>query len=226
MITTLLAVAMLVQDAPQPSQGPLSADFPPERSLSPAHDLFYEDENKSTPEARIAIHGFGACVADGSTELASETLRSDFTNRSYRTSLRRLVRANESCFRQRGRLRSGGLLFAGAMAERLLKRNPQPLNVRLARAAMKPATPAYSPSDQIAICVVRGVPDETGQLLASDVGSEAEAAAVRALAPAIAACSASAAKLESNVGGLRAILATAAYRSIDSAAGSGLAQRD
>ena len=76
--------------------------------------------------------------------------------------------------RQRGRMRSANLLFAGAIAEQLLKRDPQPLNVRLARAAMKPAPAAYSDTDKMALCVVRGVPDETGSDRARDAVERVE----------------------------------------------------
>ena len=227
MSAILLALAMIVQDtAPQPDKGPLKADFPPARELTPAHDLFYEDENRSSPQARAAIHGFGACVAERSSDLAAETLRRDFTTRGYRASLQRLTRANEDCFRKHGRLRSAGLLFAGALAEQLMQRNTEPLNVRLARAALQPATRAYAVSDQVAICVVRSMPDEAGKLFATEVGGTEEAAALQALAPAVSTCSAPRRRLEANAGGLRAILATAAFRSIDGAAFAGLTRRD
>ena len=217
----LLALTMIVQNtSPQPNKGPLPADPPPAREMSPAHDLFYEDENKSSPEARAAIQRFGACVAGRSPELASETLRRDFTTRSYRAGLDRLKRANQDCFR-RGRMRSSSLLFAGAIAEELLERDRQPLNVRLARVASQPAPPAYSLTDRMAICVVRSVPDETGRLFATEVGSAEEDAAARALAPAIVACSALNRPVQVNSAGLRAILATAAFRSLNGTASAG-----
>ena len=228
MTPILLALAFVAQPAqpPEQPQEPLREEFPASRGLTPNHDLFYDDVPVSTAEARVAMQRFGGCVAQRSQPLAAETIGSDFTTQTYRSRLQRLVRANEDCFREGGRrMLSSNLLFAGAIAEALVESDAQPLNVRLARAAMQPAPRAYSTSDQVAICVVRSLPDETGRLMASEVGSTEEEAAVRALAPAVQACATSR-RLETNAAGLRAILATAAYRSINGAAATGTAQRD
>ena len=224
----LIALALTLQPEPsQPSEPPLQEDFPAARGLTPGHDLFYDDVPVSTAEARVAMQRFGACVAQRSERLAADTLGSDFTTQTYRSRLQRLVRSNEDCFREGGRrMLSSNLLFAGAIAEALVERDSQPLNVRLARAAMQPAPRAYSPGDQIAICVVRSLPDEVGRLMATGVGEPEEAAAVAALAPALAACAPPNRRVESNDAGLRAILAIAAYRSINGAAATGLTQRD
>ncbi len=226
MTPILLAFALVAQPPEPESPPPLQEDFPASRSLTPGHDFFYDDVPVSTAEARVAMQRFGACVAQRSGGLAAETVGSDFTTQTYRSRLQRLVRANEDCFREGGRrMLSSNLLFAGAIAEALVEADAQPLNVRLARAAMQPAPSAYSAGDRVAICVVRSLPDETGQLMATDVDSAEEEAAVRALAPVVAACSPGR-RLETNAAGLRAILATAAYRSINGAAATGTAQRD
>ena len=112
-------------------------------------------------------------------------------------------------------MRSSRLLFAGAIAERLLARDPAPLNARLVRAAARAAPPARSPSDAIAICIVRSAPDETARLFASEVASDAEAQAARALDVAVRLCSQGQRPLVTNVEGLRAMLATAAFRNVD-----------
>lgn len=229
MTPILLALAFVAQpQQPQPENPPpAQQEFPVSRRLTPAHDLFYDDVPVSSLEARVAMHRFGSCVADRSRELAENTIASDFTTRAYRSRMDRLIQANGDCFRDGGRrMRSSQLLLAGAIAEALIERDGQPLNVRLARAALQPATRAYSASDQIAICVVRSLPDEVARLMATDVGSAGEEAATVGLAPALAACSGQIRGLESNSAGLRAILATAAYRSINSAAATGTAQRD
>lgn len=229
MTPILIAFALAAQ--PQPPQPenppPLQQDVPASRELTPAHDLFYDDVPVSSAEARIAMQRFGSCVADRSQELAAGTIASDFTTRTYRSRLDRLVQANNDCFRDGGRrMRSSRLLLAGAIAEALIERDAQPLNVRLARAAMQPATRAYSASDQIAICVVRSLPDEVARLMAAEVGSAEEEAATAALAPGLSACAGQNRGVDSNSAGLRAILATAAYRSINGAAATGTAQRD
>jgi hypothetical protein len=176
------------------------------------------ERNPPSPQARAAIDAFGRCVARRSPARAAETLARDFRSHTYRSALRNLARANESCFRRRGRMRSSELLFAGAMAEELLAVNPELLNVRLARAALRPATPARSESDWTAICVVRSVPDDVARLFATAVASEAEAVALGALAIALSPCNRTGRSLEVSGPGLRAILATAAFRSVRGAA--------
>ena len=223
----LIALTLLVQPPEAENPPPLREETPGSRSLTPGHDLFYDDVPVSTTEARVAMQRFGSCVSERSERLAADTIGTDFNTQSYRSRLHRLVRANEDCFRQGGRrMLSSNLLFAGAIAEAMIERGSQPLNVRLARAAMQPAPRAYSPGDQIAICVVRSLPDEVGRLMATGVGEPEEAAAVAALAPALAACAPPNRRVESNDAGLRAILAIAAYRGINGAAATGLTQRD
>lgn len=168
----------------------------------------------SSPGARRAVQQFGACVADHSTEKAARTLAMDFRSTTYRSALNNLARANEGCFGYRGAMRSSRLLFAGAIAERLIERDPAPLNARLVRAAARAAPPARSPSDAIAICVVRSAPDETARLFASEVASDAEAQAVRALEIALRLCSQGQRPLATSAEGLRAMLATAAFRNL------------
>lgn len=215
----LLALAFAVQNQPvfnEAERGPNSG-FPPERTLSPAHDLFFEDSAPPTAEARTAAQDFGACVADASAVVASDLLRRDFTSRAYDRGLRRLIASNEECFRRRGSMRSGSLILAGAIAERLIERENQPVNVRLARAALQPATPAFSPSDAAAICVVRSVPDDVARLFATEVAGEAEIVAAQTLSTVLSACLGGNQPIETSPAGLRAILATAAFREVNPA---------
>jgi hypothetical protein len=173
----------------------------------------------STPEARQQMQAYGACVADRSAAKASQTLSSDFRTQKYHLAMRALNDNNRDCSRllpRRSKLYSSSLLFAGAMAERLMAAGPRPLNVRLAEAAARPAPTFYSQSDAIAMCVVRSAPDETARLFSSDVGSAAEIAAARALDVAVKLCSRGGPELHVNLEGLRAMLATAAFRNVAS----------
>lgn len=169
----------------------------------------------SSPSARRQVQQFGACVADNSPEKSSRTLAMDFRSSTYRSALNNLARANEGCFGYRGAMRASRLLFAGAIAERLVARDATPLNARLVRAAARPAPPARSPSDAVAMCVVRSAPDETARLFASAVASEAETQAAKALDVALRLCSQGQRPLVTIVEGLRAMLATAAFRNVD-----------
>jgi hypothetical protein len=209
------------QPAPQPQQPPLRAEGAGGRDITPAHDTFDEDFVASDARARIAIQSYGSCAASRSGRAADEVLRRDFTTRQYQQALQVLSRNNQDCFRRRGRMRSSNLLFAGSMAEYLIEQSPEALNARLARAASRPAVPAFSPSDRMAGCIVRSVPDDVARLFATEVASAAEAAAAQALAPVAAQCNAGGRPIQTSPAGLRAMLATAAFRTLHMPAAGG-----
>jgi hypothetical protein len=176
-----------------------------------------QDFHSSTPAARRQIQAFGACVADRSTAKAAQLLSMDFRSAAYHPALRALNLNNLDCSRlmpRRSGAHSSSLLFAGALAERLIATDAEPLNVRLAQAAARTAPPTYGPGDAIANCVVRSAPNETGNLFGTEVGSDAEAQAMKALDVAVQLCSRGKAPFQANVEGLRAILATAAFRNV------------
>lgn len=181
-----------------------------------------QDVQSSSPEARRAIQDFGRCAAQRLPGEAQRVLSMDFTKPSYRVGLRLLADETERPCAYKsfgvGKMKSSGLLFAGALAEALLARDPAPLNARLVKASAAAAPPAHSPSDAIAMCVVRSAPDETARLFASEVASDAEARAVKALDLAVKLCSRGGPALQVNTEGLRAMLATAAFRNVQPAA--------
>ena len=222
MRTVLLALMLAAQNPPPPAPPPNQT--PPPRELSPPHAVIDQeaDTAQARAEARETLYAFGRCVARSSAGMAAETLAMDFTTRGYRSRLRQMADNNrESCFRRRGRMRADNLLFAGGIAEGLLASDPTPLNARLARAALGPATASFSASDAIAVCVVRSVPDDVARLFGTEVASDAEAEALAAVAPAVAACNRSGQPFSATHPGLRAILATAAFRSVRSASVAG-----
>lgn len=192
MIATFLALALAAQAQPQ---------LPP-----------------STPEGLRAVQAFGQCIADASTAKASTTLSSDFRTPAYRRSMDQLVEANRQCTGSRrwATMRSSRLLLAGAIAERLIERDGKSVNRELARAASGPAASSYSTTDTAAICVVRSVPDEVGKLFSADVATPEEKAAADAIQPVMSRCLSSR-QVEVTTDGLRAMLATAAFRSIHAA---------
>ena len=166
---------------------------------------------ESTVTARQEMQKFGTCVADASPVKAAKTLRMDFSSNTYESALRNLAQANDDCFRRRrDAMRSHNLSFAGAIAERLVERDPSPLNVRLMKSSAAQPNPK-APSDAIAFCVVRSAPDDVAKLFATDVATDAERSAVQALQPVTKACS-KGPQLATTDEGLRAMLATAAFR--------------
>ena len=171
----------------------------------------------SSPAARKQIQAFGSCVADRSPQKAAQVLSMDFRSSNYHPALRALNQNNIDCSRlmpRRSGARASSLLFAGALAERLIAADPKPLYVLLARAGARPAPPTYGPGDAIANCVVRSAPNEVATLFKTEVGSDAETQAMKALDIAVQLCSRGKPPFQSNVEGLRAILATAAFRNV------------
>lgn len=169
-------------------------------------------ELPSTPKARSEAQRYGFCIADNSPEKASTTLRQDFRTASYKASMKVLNDNNRDCFRYRGRMRVSTLLIAGAMAERLLWRSgADTIGKRLAIAAGRPSVPTFAPSDVAAMCVVRSDPDGVSRLFATAPGTEDEVKVITPLRALIGRCTNQSS--EGSDEGLRAILATAAYRS-------------
>jgi hypothetical protein len=177
--------------------------------------------------ARVALHQFGQCVASTEPVEAARVMALDFTSTRYRTALRLLAdEANRDCGRDTigigNEMRSGNLLMAGAIAEGLLASGPDPVNVQLVRAAAQQAE-TYSPTDAVAQCLARSLPDQTGALFATVPGSAEEATAVAALQAAVPLCGQAAnvrERMELSDPALRAMVATAAFRLV-AANGSG-----
>lgn len=215
----MLALAPAAQQSPSPSPSRLE-DVPKPWSELPgsADDPESRSKQGNTPGGLRAVQQFGACVADASTAKARKTLAGDFRTSDYRLALKQLADANRSCpsFRGYSRLQSSGLLFAGAIAERLVERDGLAVNIQLAKAATGPAVETYSPTDRASVCVVRSVPDEVAKLFESDVATPAEKTAADALKPVMAACM-QGQRVDVTDDGLRAMLATAAFRSIHAA---------
>lgn len=171
---------------------------------------------ESSANARVQMERFASCVADRSPEKAARTISMDFRSTTYRSALRNLSDANRDCYGYRATMRAGGLSFAGAVAERLLERDTSALNARIIRAGSA-QTAARSPSDAIALCVVRSAPDDVARLFATEVASAAERDAFKALQVASDACARNQARLETTPEGLRSMLATAAFRTVTTA---------
>lgn len=175
-------------------------------------------EPSNTPEGRAALAEFAGCIAKSSPDKVHSALTRDFRTREYRRELKVLSEVNRDCLQgwegvqrsRRVRLRAGGLPFAAALAEAMMKRNDVPLNARLLRAA-RTEMPTYTPSDRVAMCVARSDADNVAALLSAPIASGDEVKAAQALNPALRACSQGTSVILEPYG-LRAILATASYR--------------
>lgn len=179
----------------------------------------------NTREARLALESYGRCTAERERGEAARVLAMDFTKPTYRTGLRMLSQeAERECAKPAvgpgGVMRGSNLLFAGEVAEALLEAGPDPVGPRLAKAATVTGAQGFSPTDKVALCIVRSVPDQVAGLFATDRESAAETAAIGALDMPLRLCTRAAAittPMTISPAGLRAMLATAAFRSIASA---------
>jgi hypothetical protein len=212
LIAALQGQGALEQADPKPAPWPREAHF---------EDRGFGLEQASSPASLLAVHRFGACIAKASAEKAGRTMSSDFRTAAYKRGVDQLVEANRECSETRNwsRMKTARLLLAGAIAENLIEHDPTPVNVQLARAALKAAPAAFSPSDGGAICTERTLPDDVGKLFATQPGSTQESEAAKPLQDVLVRCMGGQ-PVEINVAGLRAILSTAAYRSIHSEAGN------
>jgi hypothetical protein len=169
--------------------------------------------------ARIALDAYGSCIAEKKPNESMRVLMQDFRTSRYRTGLRLLSRdAERDCafdaVGRGNRMRSGDLLFAGAVAENLLEQDDRRLNVRLISAGGTDAE-TYAPTDAVAQCLARSLPDQVAALFATEPASQAETAVARELLVGVEPCSQAAGlsvEIEMSVPALRAIVATATLR--------------
>ncbi len=219
--------AALAQSNPTPNpDGGVNAAEMRDRTLA-EYEVERDSKTVDTARAREALSEFASCVAKKDGAEATRLLTMDFKDAGYRRGLTSLAQDNaEICGNGKMRgstLRTAGLLFAGSLAEAMVGASDVPVVKRLALAAGQPATTAFSFTDRVAICVVRSVPDQVADLFATPVDSALEAQKLQVIAGPMAMCAKAAeAKkpISVNPAGLRAMLATAAFRTIQNSEAS------
>lgn len=175
------------------------------------------DRDATTPEEVRVLARFSSCVARFNRERSRALLALDYRTDQYRRELLRLAGANNECIPAGSRLAFGGVLFAGGLAENLLRRGGALADLR-AFVALDLARPAIVSRDEIelmALCVVRASPAKVSALLETAPTSEEEGAVLRALMPDFNSCLSAGSSVRVNRLSGRAILALAAYRVAD-----------
>jgi hypothetical protein len=163
-----------------------------------------------TPDAQRLLHAVARCMVGHWPRDARNLLLLDLRGNDYHGAVRRFIDRHPGCT-PRGTLRFGGLLFAGAVAEVLL-RTFRDLPERVAYQPSRPAIRVTNEPDLMSVCAVRNEAGEVAALLASMPASTAEERAVQALQPRLAACLRAGLTAHFNRPGLRALLALSAYR--------------
>jgi len=170
-----------------------------------------------------SLHRLGECIAHREPKTAREVLAMDFRSNEYKQKLKAIGTASSSCIPTNSNLQSAGLLFAGAVAEGLLKTEVKKdeLPNRLAYDPARDLIEARSPTEEMALCTAFKAPEATAALLQTDPATAKEAEAEDSLASTLRDCLKKDAKIELNRPALRSMLALAAYRIITTPKGVG-----
>ena len=170
----------------------------------------------NTPEtvAIQAVHNFGACVVSRTPDGARELLALDYNSRDYEKRMRRYIRGHDYCIPFNGRMSSSGLLFAGAVAEALLKSDMKAAELpqRLAFNPQRETIAARGPSEAMALCTVLNAPRATAGIFDTQPATPEEIEAMKPIGGVLGECLKQNTQLTLNKPALRALLALAAWR--------------
>jgi hypothetical protein len=175
----------------------------------------------STPQDLRRLHEYAGCVAVAQRQRARDLLAMDYREPAYEAAARRLYGPEPGCWRRMNendrravQLRFNARMFAGRMAERLLREDLRgsTLAARVAVDPNRPAIQARGEEDVMSLCTVREAPAQVAAIFATEPASREEAAAIGAVTPQIGQCLVAGARGEFNRPAIRSMLALAAYR--------------
>jgi hypothetical protein len=166
-----------------------------------------------------AMHRYVACIANADPNDATAVLLLDPASEPFRTGVRRLGRSHQNCLSRRDHLPADATLFAGSLAERLVEQRSRPSGLAHLIAADPSQAPiqARDQIDMLALCTVRGAPDQTSALFATPPASPAEHTALQALGPTLVNCFPTGQQLRLVPSTLRSAMAMAALRLVATA---------
>jgi hypothetical protein len=161
-----------------------------------------------------ALYNFGACVVEQTPQGARELLELDYRSPAYAKKMHAISRGHDRCATA-SRLEYNGMLFAGALAEALLKTDVKPgeLATRIAYDPARPSILARSATEDMALCTALQAPKETVALLATQPATHEEMEAMTPLGPVLGSCLKKGATVELNKPAIRALHPLPANRS-------------
>jgi hypothetical protein len=169
-----------------------------------------------SPPRRIeveALHDLATCIVERDRDEAARILTADFGGEDYADAIRRLSPVRPQCLGPKGGLlRMSGIVFAGGLAEALLRKD---LTQAQLAASLRPPEPALQARDDVeytAMCMVLAHPAETSALLYTDATASGADAKLAEYADALPGCVRPDQQFRINKLGLRALAALAAYR--------------
>ena len=171
----------------------------------------------ASAEERQVLHATGQCIVSERAREARAVLAMDFRDEKYGRALHNLVNRRSSCRGvsvPAGAYRAGGLYWAGAIADWLLRRD-RIVDELAARTAFRPELPAIearNAGEYMAFCVVRTNPQATATLLRTEPATREELDALKTVGPTLSACVPANSRSEFTRESLRALLALGAWR--------------
>ena len=162
-----------------------------------------------------SLQKMGSCIVEVSPWSARQVLAMDYRTPEYADKLKGIGSGVAGrCMRYSSKFTSSGVLFAGSLAEALLKDQVKrkDLPQRIAYDPTRPAIEARSPGEEMALCAALHAPEATADLLQTEPASAEESQAVSLLAPVLGECLQKDTKVEMNRPAIRAMLALAAWR--------------
>jgi len=168
------------------------------------------------PAGRVdmaALRDFGACMVERYRDDAVQAVEGDFRDEEHADAQRRFAERHARCLgASGGELRTSGVLFAGAMAEALLREDLTQEQLRDSLRPVDPPLEARSDTEYVGLCMALKHPAETAALVYSDPAKAEGDTQVTAYAQNLPQCVQQGQQLRINKPGLRAIATLAAYR--------------
>jgi hypothetical protein len=161
-----------------------------------------------------SLQDMGTCIVQEAPRDAREVLAMDFESPSYASRLKVIAAGHPNCLGLARRFSSSGILFAGSLAEALLRPYEKDgrLSDRIGFDPAREAVTARSGTEAMALCTVLYAPKDTAAVLETKPGTREEIAAMEPLGPVLAKCLKKDMKVTLNKPAIRSMLALAAYR--------------
>ena len=164
-----------------------------------------------------AVHNFGECVVKRTPRGAREVLSLDYNSPEYDKELRSYIRGHDYCMPFNGAISSREVLFAGALAEAMLKMDVRSseLPQRLAYDPQRQMIAARGPAEAMALCTDFAAPQVTVRIFQTEPATPEESAAMQPLGGVLTDCLKKGAQVTINKPALRSLLALAAWRIVN-----------
>lgn len=171
-----------------------------------------EDAQPAGADDIAALQRFASCVVEHARPEAEAMVESDFREETYAAARRRFAVEHRRCLGSEGELRMSGMLFAGAIAEALLRDGLTESELRARLRPSEPALESRSTGEYTGLCMALTHPAETAALVYSDPVAAESDAPLATYAQGLPQCVQQGQQLRINKPGLRALAALAAYR--------------